>query len=202
MTHARELPPSRRVLGLVAGAALVGGLLTSGCGSGNGRAAGSTTTAASRDASEQSTTTTATDVSEPSAESDKASGAACDIVSDDVAARVLGVEIVRREGHGEPGSPSVSCIKGKARAVDPSDFFYVSTSVVTGGVALVDESAAEQGSQSVAGLGDRAVYLPSAGALFIADGGDAVQVQVVKAGVPGSQADCVTVAKDVLERRG
>ena len=114
---------------------------------------------------------------------------------------MLGVEIVRREGHGEPGGSSVSCIKGKARAVEPSDFFYVSASVVAGGVALVDESAGEQGSQSVAGLGDRAVYVPSAGALFVADGGDAVQVQVVKAGVPGSQADCVTVAKDVLERR-
>lgn len=129
------------------------------------------------------------------------SGDGCDLVSDEVAAEVLGVEIVRREAHGEPGSQGVSCIKGLERTGDPAGFFYVSVAVVPGGSVLIDEASAQEGSQPVDGLGDRAVYVPNIGALYVAEGADAIQVQVVKAGVPGSQQDAVTVANDVFERR-
>jgi len=74
-------------------------------------------------------------------------------------------------------------------------------SVIVDGAVLVDQAGAEPGSQSVAGLGDRAVYLPGDGALFIADGADVVQVQVRRGDEAGSQQDCVTVATDVLDRR-
>lgn len=188
-THPSSRSAPRRA---VLAAVVISGLLAAGCGSDNGSDAAPTATTASGD---DSTSTTATaDTAEPS-------GDGCDIVSDEVVAEVLGVEIVRREATGDPGSASVSCLKGTERADDPADFFYVSVGIVAGGTALVDQSSAEQGSQTVDGLGDQAVYLPSAGALFIADGTDLVQVQVVQAGVPGSQEDCVTVANDVLDRR-
>jgi len=189
----RARPRSRRT---VLAAVLLGGLLIAGCGSGDGTDAGSTATAEGfEDSADDDTTPTTTTADSGSEE---ASGDACDIVSDDVSAEVLGVEVVRREPHGEPGSGSVSCIKGLERTDDPASFSYVSVAVVAGAAALVDEASAEEGSQPVAGLGNRAVYVPSAGALFIADGADGVQVQVVKAGIRGSQQDCVTVANDVL----
>ncbi len=74
--------------------------------------------------------------------------------------------------------------------------------MITEGGALADQAASEKGSKPVSGLGDRAHFLPNAGALFIIDDDDLVQVQVVKVGKPGSQQDCVTVAKDVLSKRG
>jgi len=167
---------------------LVSAILATGCGSGDDADAGSTATVALADAAEF-----------------EENEEACEIVSDEVAAEVLGVEIVRREGHGDPGSGSVSCIKGTARLTDQdSDFSgmsFVSVAEVAGGAVIVDEASTQEGSQAVAGLGDRAVFLPNAGVLFIADGADEVQVQVVQAGVPGSQEDCITVANDVLERR-
>ncbi|KRC65603.1 hypothetical protein ASE12_13065 [Aeromicrobium sp. Root236] len=127
---------------------------------------------------------------------------ACDMVSDDAVAVVLGVEVVRREPHGKPGTASASCIKGLKRTSDPSGYTYVSVSVLAGGGAtLLDQLGNEGGSTPVDGLGDRAVFVPSAGGVFIADGADAVQVQVVKAGKPGSQKDCVTIAEDVMSRR-
>ncbi len=187
-----------RRLRAILGAALITGVLAAGCGSDDGASSASTTTAGSTDTSGDSTTSTAASATDGSEEAD---GGACDIVSDEVAAEVLGVEIVRREGTADPASGGVGCIKGTERQVDLADGYYVSVSVVPGGTTLVDEASAEEGSQPITGLGDRAVYLPSAGALFIADGTDAVSVQVVKAGVPASQQDCVTVAEDVLSRR-
>jgi hypothetical protein len=131
-----------------------------------------------------------------------ADGDACDMVSDDAVAGVLGVAVERREPHGKPGAVSVSCIKGLERSSDPSGYSYVSVSVLAGGgAALVDQAGDEGGSSPVTGLGDRAVFVPSAGGLFIVDGDDAVQVQVVKAGKPGGQKDCVTIAEDVMNRR-
>lgn len=184
---------------LVLAAALTAVLVTVGCGSGAGE--DSSSAATGLDDRTGSSTTTAT----ADSGSEVASADGCDIVSDQVAADVLGVEIVRREAHGEPGSGSVSCIKGTARATGPvsdqSGTSFVSVAQVAGAASLVDEASAEAGSLSVAGVGDRAVFLPSAGVLFIADGADEMQVQVVKAGVPGSQQDCVTVANDMLERR-
>lgn len=182
-------PVRRRRMALAV--VLVGGVLIVGCASSDDSDASSSTTTAGSD--DSATTTTAG--------SDDVTGDACDIVSDDVAADVLGIEIVRREANGEPGSESVSCIKGTERADDPADYFYVSVGVIAGGSALVDQASTELGGQPVDGFGDRAVFSSSAGTLFVADGDDGVQVQVVKAGVPGSQEDCVTVAEDVFARR-
>ncbi len=186
----------RGPLAIVA-ATLAAAVLTAGCGSGDGSdATPTTTTAAPGEASGESvTSTTATD-----AGTEEESGGACDIVSDEVVAEVLGVSVVRREPHGEPGGQIVSCIKGTDRADAPEDAFFVSVSVIADGAALVDQASGEQGSEPVAGLGDRAVFLPGDGALFIADGADVVQVQVHKGGERGSQQDCVTVANNVLER--
>lgn len=131
-----------------------------------------------------------------------ASGNACDIVSDEVVAAVLGVAVVRREGHRQPGSESASCIKGLERSTDPKGYTFVTAGVVAGGgAAATARAAAIKGTVEVSGLGDRAFYLASAGVLTIADGDDLVQAQVVKSGVPGSQQDCITIAKDILSRR-
>lgn len=175
---------------------LVSGLLVAGCGSDDGsdQVASATTTGGADTTAAASTT--------DSSGAEPADGDACAIVSDEVAAEVLGIEVVRREATGEAGAASVSCIKGSERADDPADFSYVSVGVTEGGVALVDEAGAQADSVPVDGLGDQAVFLPSAGALFVADGTDAVQVQVVQGGVPGSQEDVVTVATDVFDRRG
>ena len=188
-----QAPDLTRRLPAILAAALITGVLAAGCGSDDG--ANSTSTSAGSADSTTSTAASDTDGSE------EAGSGACDIVSDKVAAEVLGVEIVRREGTIDPASGGASCIKGTERQADLADAYYVSVSVVPGGTALADEFSAQEGSQEVAGLGDRAGYLPSAGVLFIADGTDYMQVQVVKAGVPASQQDCVTVAKDLLSRR-
>lgn len=193
-----QAPDLTRRLRATLAAALITGVLAAGCGSDDGASSASSTTGGSAGTSADSTTTTAASDTDGSAEADSG---ACDIVSDEVVAEVLGVEIVRREGSNDPASGGASCIKGTERQADLANAAYVSVGVVPGGTALLDEAGAEEGSQPVAGLGDRAVYLPSAGALFIADGIDLVQVQVVKAGVPAGQQDCVTVANDVLSRR-
>jgi hypothetical protein len=129
------------------------------------------------------------------------SGDACTIVSDAVVADVLGVPVTRREPHEDEGSGTVSCIKGVERTSDVTTISYVSVSVFGGGGALVDAARAEAGSQPVAGVGDQAVYVPSAGALSVADGSAAIVVQVVRAGAPGDQHETTTVARDVLSRR-
>jgi hypothetical protein len=175
------------------GLALALVIVTAGCGSGSGSGG------------DASATGTASESATPDAkasEAPKSDGAPCDLVSDEAVTAVLQVKIVRREPHGKTGSPSVSCVKGLKRTNDPGKFSYVSVAVVGGGAeVLLDQVDAKAGSSPVGGLADRAIYLSSAGALFIADGDDAVQVQVVKAGQPGSRTDCVAIAKDVLSRR-
>ncbi len=196
----RRLRPITRRMRPIVVAVLVTGLMAAGCSSGDGaNSASSTTTTAATDPAGNSTTST-----EPSdaGDSGTVSGEACDIVSDEVAARVLGIEIVRREGSGSSAEQSTGCVKGTERQADLAEGFYVSVSVYPGGSTLVDEASAEEGSKPVTGLGDRAVYVPSIGALLIADGTDAFQIQVVKAGVPGTEQDAVTVAEDVFARRG
>ena len=184
---------------MVAATVLAGGLLVPGCGSGDGAA--SSTSASDDGEPGRGDTTTPTEPADSGA-AEAAGGDACDIVSDEVAAEVLGVEVVRREASGEQGAPSVSCIKGSERSDDPADFSYVSVSVTADGAVLVDGAGAEADSVVVDGVGDQAVYLPSAGALFVADGTDAVQVQVILAGVPGTQEDVLAVATDVFDHRG
>lgn len=188
-----ELPMSRAISGPARAvvAAVLGGVLLSACGSGGGE-----------DSSPKSTSSGSAATPDAGDASKAPSGGACDIISDDVASAVLGVKIVRREGNGEPGSASVSCIKGLERSNDPKQFSYVSASVLAGGGStLVDQAKTIEGNRPVAGLGDRALFVPSVGGLFIVDGADGVQVQIVKAGKPGSEQDCVTVAKDLLSRR-
>lgn len=180
----------------VAAAVIASGLLLVGCGSDDsGDEAATATTGAEDTAAAPST------VPADEGEEAETGGDACDIVSDEVAAEVLGIEIVRREATGEAGAASVGCIKGSERTGDPTGFSYVSVGVTANGAALVDEAGVSADSVVVDGLGDHAVYLPSAGALFVADGTDAVQIQVVLAGVPGSQDDAVAVATDVFDRR-
>jgi len=118
-----------------------------------------------------------------------------------VAAQILGIEIVRRESNVDATTGGIGCIKGTERVDDLTTAFYVSISVTPGGAAFVDQASAEAGSQSVPAVGDSAVYLPSAGALFAADGADLLQAQVVKAGVPGTLDEAITVAQDVLANR-
>lgn len=205
MTRAAEPfppPPARdanhqRAQAILA-AALVSALLTAGCSSGDGSDAAPTTmTARLEDTSaDAATSTTAT----PAGSEDASSGDACDIVSDEVVADVLGVPVVRREPSGEPGGQTYSCIKGTDRADDVANASFVSVSVIADGAVLVDEATSQPGSEPVTGLGDGAAFLPTDGALFIADGGDAIQIQVRKGADPGSQQDCVTIANDVLGR--
>jgi hypothetical protein len=175
------------------GLAVAAGIVATGCGS-----------STASDGHAGSTPDGSTSATPSSKASDKpaSDGGPCDLVSDDAVTAVLHIAIVRREPHGEAGSPSVSCIKGAKRANDPSRFSYVSVAVVGGGgVTLLDQFKSQAGSTPVAGLGDRAIYVPGVGGVFIADGDDALQVQIVKGGKPGSRADCVTIAKDVLSRR-
>ena len=181
------------VRGLATAFLLTAGIGVAGCGGGS-----SADDAQPKPGSASSSTpASATTDDEPATDGD-----ACDMVSDDAVVGVLGVEVVRREPHGKPGAASVSCIKGLKRAADPSGYTYVSVAVVAGGgTTLLDQLGNEEGSSPVEGLGDQAVYVPSTGGVFIADGDDAVQVQVVKAGKPGSEKDCVTIAEDVMSRR-
>jgi hypothetical protein len=170
---------------------LITGIVASGCGSSSGSGDEAASTPGSASSPKAGGTT-----------EEKASNDVCDLVSDDVAVQVLGVKIARREAQGDPGGPSYSCIKGSKRTSNPKDITYVNASVIAGGAAAADQAAGQKGSKPVSGLGDRAFFLADAGALFIVDGKDLVEVQVVKSGVPSGQKDATIVAKDVLSRRG
>jgi len=87
-------------------ATLVAGLLTAGCGSESRSDAKPAATSSPDATSDQILPSTTTIVA-----GSEAAGGACEIVSDEVVAEVLGVSITRREPHGEPGGPTVTCIK-------------------------------------------------------------------------------------------
>lgn len=178
-------------------------LLAAGCGSGDSSDTASPKASAGQKAgSDDATTTTAATDPGKGDKANEENGDACDIVSDEVAADVLGIKIERREPHTDPSNNGVSCIKGTERTNDLANGAYVSAAIIPGaGAQLVDDATAQKGSELVKGLGDRAVFLPDAGVIFIADGADAVQVQVVKGGKPAGQKDVVTVAEDVEGRR-
>lgn len=190
-------PDSPRIAGRrwpILAATLVATVLTAGCGQGGGEAADTSPTAASPDDTSTATTAAAeADLEEPASD-------VCDIVSDEVVTDVLGIEIVRREPNGQVGS-TFGCTKGAGRADEPEDFSYVSASLLEGGAGLVDQLGSVPRSEPVAGLGDSATYAPSLGTLLIADGPDAIQVQVIHGREPGSMVDCTTIANDVLDRR-
>ena len=106
-------------------------------------------------------------------------------------------ELERREPNGDL-TQTYGCIKGTDRVDDLSAGSYVSVSFIKGGAAIVDQFASEPASVSVTGYGDKAVYVPDAGAMSIAVGADSYQIQVVKGGRPSDQADATAVADDVL----
>ncbi len=88
--------------------------------------------------------------------------------------------------------------QGHRSVDDLSAGSYVSVSFIKGGAAIVDQLASEPASVSVSGYGDKAVYVPDAGAVSIAVGADSYQIQVVKGGQPSGQTDATAVADDVL----
>jgi len=177
---------ARRLVGL----ALVCVIVASGCGS----------DPESGDDASPKPSTTASEAPAGSTPEEESNGP-CDLVSDDVVVDVLGVEIERREPHEKEGS--TTCIKGTKRSSEMESNSFVNVNVFSGQGAkqLANQADVEEGSKQVSGLGDRAFFLPNAGALFVVDGDEVVNVQVVKEGKPSTQADCVTVAKDVLSRR-
>ncbi len=162
---------------------------------------GTTTTTTTTTTEDDGTTTTAPEDDETADDGDDSAttgGDACDIVSDEVVTQVLGMaDIPRREANGVVGE-TYSCIKGSERTDDLTTASYVSVAFIPGGSAIVDQFAGEAGSVDVPGLGDQAVFVPSAGSLSIAEGSDSYQIQVVKLGRPSNQADAVAVAEDVL----
>ena len=184
-------------------------LLTAGCGSGGGddgkstdsAAAGTDTVAADDTATESGDTATESDDTATESQGNGGSeegGAGCDLISDEVAASVLGIDIVRREPNEAATTGGVSCIKGTERAQDLSQVSYVSISATPGGASFFDQTIEGAPTESVPGVGDRAEFLADAAALIIAAGADLVTVQVVKGGVPSSLDDCLTVAEEVL----
>ena len=202
-TTEAPLRSPRRWLAL--GLLVTGCLLVGGCGSGDSAtdaSAAEPTASSAGPGASITTPTTATPTPDDSG-AGEADSDACDLVSDEVAAQVLGTGIERREPHSDATYGTLSCIKGTERVTDLSKSYYVSVSILpAAGSMLLDQADSEAGSVPVSGLGDKAVYLPGIGALLISDGGDGVQVQVVKAGKPAEQQDAVAVAHDVLERRG
>jgi hypothetical protein len=180
-------PRARRLVGL----ALACVIVASGCGS----------DPESGDEASPTPSATASEAEAGTTPEEETKGDPCDLVSDDVAADVLGVKIVRREPHEKEGS--TTCIKGTKRSDDMDSNSFVNVNVFSGQGAkqLANQADVEEGSKQVSGLGDRAFFLPNAGALFVVDGDEVVNVQVVKQGKPSSQGDAVTVARDVLSRR-
>ncbi len=170
-------------------------LLSAGCGSDDaGQDVSTDSAAAGAVTAEASDSATESEDDGGSAEG----GDGCDLISDEVAAEILGIEIVRREAHEDATTGGISCIKGTERVEDLKQASYVSVSATPNGVAYFDETIAEAETESIPGVGDRAEFLASAGTMLIAAGDDLVTVQVVKGGVPSGLDDCLTVAEDVL----
>jgi len=170
-------------------------LLVAGCGSSDTPETAATDSgAAESDTAADTGTTPAADDNGDS----QNGGDGCDLISDDLAAEILGIEIVRREPNSDPTTGGLSCLKGTERVEDLSQASYVSASVTPGGAAFFDQTIAEAETETVSGLGDRAEYLAVAASLIIAAGTDLVTVQVIQGGAPGALEECITVAEEVL----
>lgn len=192
-SHITAAPSRRRASCLVAGLVLLLG--GAACGGGDDDASDEVPTSAP-----DTTVTTAPEEEAPDEEApeEDAPDEICDIVSDEVVLEVLEMDdLERREPNGDL-TQTYGCIKGTDRVDDLSTGSYVSVSFIKGGAAVVDQFASEPASVSVTGYGDKAVYVPDAGALSIAVGADSYQIQVVKGGRPSDQADATIVADDVL----
>jgi hypothetical protein len=95
-----------------------------------------------------------------------------------------------------------SCIEGSPRAAagagSLATVYYISFTVAKGDQSLYAGASAQADAQPVSGVGTKAVFLPSAGALFGLTGAAEFEIQVVKGGKPGTQADCIAVANVLL----
>lgn len=199
MTLIREPLRSHRAWTAVTG--LVVGLLLAGCGSSNDPGTTAPTGSAQGPAAGDSSAADDSAATTASGGDSSAGGDGCDLISDELAAQILGIEIVRREPHVDATTGGVSCLKGTERVTDLSTAYYVSVSSTPGGAAFFDETLGEAVTEPIPGVGDRAEFLAEAGTLLIAAGDDLATVQVVQAGVPGNLADCITVAQEVLANR-
>ncbi len=131
----------------------------------------------------------------------------CSKISDAEATAVLGVPIGRREQPSPPKPGLSACIKGTPRQAlsNLSKAAYVSFSSFPAGgeLASFDQVKSKFADAKVlSGVGDRALFSPSAGVIFGFLHGRVFSVQVVKAGKPGTEADAVTMAKALLGRIG
>lgn len=150
-------------------------------------------------------TTAAPASTAPAATSD--SGGFCSKISDAEATAVLGVPIGRREEPSAAPNGISSCVKGTPRQAlaNLSKAAYVSFSTFPAGGELgsFDQVKAKFADAKVLnGVGDQALFTPSAGVVIGFLQGRVFQVQVVKAGKPGTEADAVTMAKAFLGRIG
>ena len=129
-----------------------------------------------------------------------ASDDGCSLLTDDEVTAVIGSAVTRREPSPKTAA-SFGCVKGTDRAADLSTAAFVSVSVFTAGrEAMLDEIAADAGTEEISGLGDRALYQPAGGFVFILKGSTVVSVQVFKLGQPGSRDDVLSLGRSVLPR--
>lgn len=140
-THVLE--PMRSRPRWPAAAGLVLGLLLSGCGGGGDAGTAATDSAAQGSASGESTAPDDSAATTAAGGDSTTGGDGCDLISDDLAAQILGIEIVRREPHMDATTGGVSCIKGTERVTDLSTAYYVSASVTPGGAAFFDQTLGE-----------------------------------------------------------
>lgn len=135
------------------------------------------------------------------------SGDFCSKISDAEVTAVLGVPIGRREQPSAAPTGVEGCIKGTPRQAlnNLAKAAYVSFSMFPaqadfGSIDQVKSKFAD--GKVLTGLGDQALFVPSAGVIYGFLQGKVFSVQVVKAGKPGTESDAVTMAKALLSRIG
>jgi len=135
------------------------------------------------------------------------SGDFCSKISDAEATAVLGVPIARREQPSSAPNGVAGCVKGTPRQAlsNLSKAAYVSFSTFPPGGELASfdlVKAKLTDAKVLTGLGDQALFSPSTGVVIGFLHGKVFQVQVVKAGRPGNEADAVTMARAFVGRLG
>lgn len=193
----------RTILG-VAAVALAVTALAGGCGGGGEKSA-----APAKDGGPSATRTTTAPASTTPASTapvtTSGSGDFCSKISDAEATAVLGVPIGRREQPSSAPNGVAACIKGTPRQAlsDLSKAAYVSFSTFPAGGELGSFEQLKTklpDAKVLNGLGDQALFSPSAGWVMGFLDGKVFSVQVVKAGKPGNEADAVTMAKAFVGR--
>jgi hypothetical protein len=176
---------------VLSGCAALAFALTAACGGGSGGNATASTGSAPGNATSSSSSAVA---------QSSTAGEGCDLLTDDEVKAVIGVDITRREASAK-STASFGCVKGNDRSNDLTKGAFVSFSVfTTGGAALLDQLAAEAGTEQVSGLGDRALYQSAQGFVFIAKGDKVLSVQVFKFGKSGSRDEVLGLARKALDR--